>query len=117
MKKILILILSIILSSFYIIQATASNLEEKLYKNVIVTKNQIEKDYPNGKALNAKIAWIFIKYRWDKDKVNLEKLKDLLKGKIIKLENKNILRNNDKKLLNLYKNLFFRAALLTDYNL
>jgi len=117
MKKVIILIISIITSLSLLLQVNASNLEEVLYKNVIVTKNQIEKDYTNGKALNTRIAEIFIKYRWDKDKINLEKLKDLLKWKIIILENKDRITNNEKKVLNLYKNLFFRAVLLTDYNI
>ncbi|MBT3729734.1 hypothetical protein HOB94_00335 [bacterium] len=63
MKKVIILIISIITSLSLLLQVNASNLEEVLYKNVIVTKNQIEKDYTNGKALNTRIAEIFIKYR------------------------------------------------------
>jgi len=113
MKKIITLI--ILLSFFFIGNANANNLENKLYKSVTITKMQIEKDY--WKKVNEKIVSIFTNYRYEKDIKTLTKLEKLLKEKIIDFKRKNILSTKEKKKLNLYNNLFYRTSLLLRYNL
>lgn len=115
MKKIITLLVTIIISFSIINPANAGTLEKKLYKWVIVTKTQIEKDY--NEKYNEKITKIFIKFRYLKDKNTLSKLEILLKDKIIKFNSKEILSKNDKKILNLYNNLYYRTKLLLDYEL
>jgi len=115
MKKILLLIMSLLISSLVINYSYASSLENKLYKSVSITKIQIEKDY--SKNVNKKIVYIFAKYRYLKDKTTLNKLGILLKNKIRVLNKKSFLTMIEKKKLNLYNNLYYRTILLLKYNL
>lgn len=117
MKKLLVLIISIIISFSIINPSNAWNLESKLYRSVIVSKAKISKDYEKWDLYNEKISKIFIKYRYYKDKATLNKLEVLLKEKIIALNNKTILSAAERKKLNLYNNLYYRTKLLLDYNL
>lgn len=115
MKKVILLILSLLISFSVINISNASSLENKLYKSVIVSKIQIEKDY--GSAINKKIVSIFIKFRYKKDIKTLTKLATLLKEKIKNFNNISYLTKSDRKTLNLYNNLYYRTILLLDYNL
>lgn len=117
MKKILVLIVSVLISFSIINISNANSLEKKIYKKTILSKIQIEKDYTNGKEYNKKISEIFAKLRYEKNINTLWKLEILLKGKIIELNSKNILSKNERKKLNLYNNLYYRTILLLDYNL
>jgi S-adenosylmethionine synthetase len=115
MNKIITLLVSIIISLSIINPTNAGTLENKLYKWVIVTKTQIEKDY--NASYNTKIETIFIKFRYYKDRTTLNKLEALLKERIINLNTKEILSRSERKMLNLYNNLYYRTKLLLDYQL
>ena len=115
MKKIIALFNSIIISLSVINPTHAWTIDRKLYKWVIVTKAQIEKDY--SAKYNDKIAQIFINFRYLKDKTTLNKLEVLLKERIQTLNSKEILSRNERKVLNLYNNLYYRTKLLLDYEL
>ncbi len=115
MRKLIILAVTVIISFMFISSAKAGSLEKKLYKWVIVTKTKIKKDY--SEEVNSKIVNIFIKYRYLKDKKSLNKLEVILKEKIIKINSKKVLSRNDRKLLNLYNNIYYRTKLLLDYNI
>lgn len=117
MKKLIAIFISIIISLSIIYPSDAASLEKKLYKATIVTKNKIAQDYKNWDSLNKKIAQIFIKYRYNKDKVGLNKLKLLVNKNITLLNNKKSLTVNERKKLNLFNNIYYRTMLLLDYNL
>lgn len=117
MKKILVLIISIFISFSIVNQSIAWTLEKKLYRDVIITKVKIAKDYKKWDLYNKKISEIFIKFRYEKDKVGLNKLETLLKEKILELNNKTVLSGAERKKLNLYNNIYYRAILLLRYNL
>lgn len=117
MKKIIVLFISIFISFSITNTTNAWNIERKLYKQVIITKFKIKNDYRNGELYNKKIAEIFVKYRYNKDKITLNKLEVLLKNKIISLKSKSILSRAERIKLNLYYNLYFRSKLLLEYNL
>jgi hypothetical protein len=116
MRKTTLLIISLIFTLVFISSTFASiNLEKRLYKETILSSNKIKAEYTNGRELIKRISNIFIKYRSDKDKVSVQKLQNTLKPKIVALNNKTNLTRNDRKLLNLYNNLYFRTVLLLDY--
>lgn len=117
MKKITTLLISLIISFSYINNTNANNLENKLYKWVVITQFNISKDYKNGKNLNKKIETIFIKYRYLKDRKTLNNLEKILKGKLEKFNSKKTLTRLEKRKQNLYLNLYYRTKLLLDYNL
>ena len=118
MRKTTILIVSMIFALLFISSTYAStNLEKKLYKETILSSNKLKLEYPNGKLLVKKISDVFIKYRSSKDKVAVQKLQNILEPKIVKLNNKINLTRNERKLLNLYNNIYYRTILLLDYQL
>jgi CRISPR/Cas system CSM-associated protein Csm2 small subunit len=115
MKKILLLIISLLISFSFVNYTNAISLDHKLYREVTITNIQIEKDY--WKEVKEKIVTIFKKYRYEKNIETLSKLKKVLKDKIQTLNNKSILSRTERKTLNLYNNLYYRTILLLDYNL
>jgi hypothetical protein len=115
MKNVIISIISIVMFFWIINQVNAWSLEKKLYKQVIITKVQIKKDYWD--IVNLKIRDLFIQYRYLKNYKTINKLETLLKKEIIKLNTKRILYKSDKKKLNLYNNVYYRIRLLLDYQL
>ncbi len=116
MKNTIIFILIFsFLNLFNINLSHADELQNKLYRSTILTTNQVKKDY--WKEINQKIVDIFVKYRYEKDTVTLNKLEWLLKEKIRLLNSKSILTIKEKKLLNFYNNLYYRSELLLKYNL
>jgi len=117
MKKLIAIFISIILSLSIIYTSNAASLEKKLYKATIITKNKIAEDYIKWELYNKKIAKIFAKFRLDRDKVGLNKLKVLVNKNITILNNKKSLSGNDRKKLNLFNNIYYRTLLLLDYNL
>lgn len=117
MKKLIAIFISIIISLSIIFTSDAASLEKKLYKATIVTKNKIAQDYVKWDLYNKKIAKIFAKFRLDRDKVGLNKLKVLVNKNITLLNNKKSLTVNERKKLNLFNNIYYRTVLLLDYNL
>lgn len=117
MKKIFLYIFCILMVITINNNTYANNFEKKLYKEAILTTNKIVEDYKNWKNINSKIEYIFLEYRYNKDKDPAQKLQNLLKPKIIELNIKNILSRNERKTLNLYNNLYYRTVLLIDYQL
>jgi len=116
MKKILLSIISILLSFSVInISNASNNIDHKLYKKVTITNIQIKKDY--WEKVYKKIVSIFAQIRYDKDTTKLNKLKTLLVKKIKEIQNKNYLSKTDEKKLNLYNNLLYRTTLLLEFNL
>ena len=115
MKKILLLITSLLISFSFSNSTNAISLDHKLYREVTITNIQIEKDY--WKEVKEKIVTIFKKYRYNKDIETLNKLEVLLKERIQDLNNKSILSRTERKTLNLYNNLYYRTILLLNYNL
>ena len=113
MKNVIILLNFISIFFMQINQTNAWNLENKLYKQAIISKIQIKKDY--WENINSKTVNIFMIYRYLKDKKSLNKLEILLKEKIIKLNTKKVLSKIDRKKLNLYNNMYYRTKLLLDY--
>jgi len=114
-KTISLILLFITIISLSINITNADDLRKKLYRSTILTTNQVKKDY--WKTVNKKIVDIFVKYRYDRNIDALNKLETLLKSKIQWLNKKSILTSKEKKLLNLYNNLYFRAELLLKYDL
>jgi hypothetical protein len=120
MKKVLFIFITIFITIFSINitnanKTTINNVEHKLYRAVVMSTIQIKKDY--WEKINQKIVSVFIKFRYSKDITTLNKLEILLKDKIIKLNQKNILTYNEKNKLNLYTNLYYRTILVLKYNL
>ncbi|MFC1797774.1 hypothetical protein ACFLY2_00920 [Patescibacteria group bacterium] len=117
MKKIIVLVLSILISLSMVSSSNAASLENKLYKSVIISKFQISKDYKDGKSYNNKIRDVFIKMRYFKERETLNKLEVLLKERIREFNAKEVLLKNERKKLNLYNNLYYRTKLLLDFQL
>ena len=117
MKKIIAIFLTVILSLSVINWAYAWTLEMKLYKQAIVSKSQIIREYNDGKAIVNKISEIFIQYRYEKDIESLESLEIVLKEKIIELNSKNLLSRSERKTLNIYNHIYYRTKLLLEYQL
>ncbi len=117
MKKIIILLISLFISISFLNTTNADNIENKLYKWVVVTKFHINQDYTNGKSINEKIKNTFIKYRYLKDRKTLNNLEKTLKEKLVEFKSKKSLTRLEKRKENLYLNLYYRTKLLLDYNL
>ena len=117
MKKIIAILVTVILSLSVINWAYAWTLERKLYKQVILSKTKIQKEYEDWKILVKKISDIFIEYRYNKDIETLEWLEIILKEKIIILNKKDVLSRSERKTLNIYYHIYYRTKLLLDYQL
>ena len=117
MKKVIAIFISLILSLSIISWTYASSLEMKLYKQAIVSKSKIIREYKDGKDIVNKISDIFIQYRYEKDINSLESLEVVLRERIIELNSKNILSRTDRKTLNVYNHIYYRTKLLLEYQL
>jgi len=120
MKNLRSVIVLFILSIFSISSVNALNtinLEKALYKDAILSMNKITQDYQNWEEINRKIERIFILHRYNKDINAIKDLQNLLKSKIVELNSKTSLTRNDRILLNLYSNIFYRTVLLLNYQL
>ncbi|MDD2870579.1 MAG: hypothetical protein PHS49_01190 [Candidatus Gracilibacteria bacterium] len=116
MKKTIFLIISIIIVTLFIGSTYAAiNLEKKLYKDTILSTNKIKQDYSNGEIMAKKISDIFKKYRYTRNVVAVQNLQNIVRAKIIVLNKKSVLTRNDRRLLNLYNNIYYRTVLLLDY--
>lgn len=96
-------------SSWYLIKDDVNIY--KIYKETILSRHQISKDFSDWKKMNAQIEKYFISLYFTKDRkqtlIELEKkFGDILK----KYENKK-LTAKEKKVLNLVKNLYLRTIL------
>lgn len=121
MKKILILITLFVLSfaNFYSTSAESTtstgskinNTMYKLYKQAIVTRNQIQKDYSDWENINKKIEKYFISLYFTSDRTKrLKEIEKKMWDLIVKYDNKT-LNTKQEKALNIVKNLYFRAVI------
>lgn len=117
MKKIALLIISLFYSFIIYNWVQADEVEKKLYKDTILSTTKIKNDYANGSVLVDKIGKIFMKYRYNQDRATVKNLQNLVKKNIDKLTAKETLTVDEKKKLNLFKNIYFRTVLLLDYQL
>lgn len=121
MKK-YINILCILILSLFVINSTFANTTQgylinsnvsiyKIYKETILSRHQIKKDFKDWVALNNKIERFFIKVRTLNNKTQKlseleKKFWDILK----KYENKKVTLKED-KYLNIVRNLYLRTIL------
>lgn len=117
MKKTALLIVSLLFSTIIFNWVQANEVERKLYKDAILSTNQIKTDYKNGNDLTKKIEKIFIKYRYTRDTVTVLNLQKVVKKNIDLLNAKTNLTSDERKKLNLFKNIYYRTVLLLDYQL
>ncbi|MDP2089998.1 MAG: hypothetical protein Q8K30_00240 [Candidatus Gracilibacteria bacterium] len=117
MKKIALLIISLLFSSIIFTGVSAAESEAKLYKDAILSTNKIKTDYINGKDLVKKIEKAFNKFRYDKDRVKAQNIQNIVKKGIDKLNTKTNLTSDERKKLNLYNNIYYRTLLLLNYQL
>lgn len=117
MKKILsyLIIISIIVISFNNYSFASNNLDKKLYKETIISSYILKTQYSDWKRIISKIEKLFIKYRYEKDKKSATELQKVLKEKIYKLSIKKSLSRSERKMLAIYKNMYYRTVLLLDY--
>jgi len=83
----------------------------KFYKQAVLTRNQIKKDFKDWDVLNKKIEKYFININFAKDRVT--KLNDLKKKfeKILENNKSKNLNYKQEKTINLVKNLYYRTVI------
>lgn len=121
MKKIIILVslsflffINFDLSFAETSTSTSSKIDNtmyKLYKQAILTRNQIKKDYSDWEKINKKIEKYFISLYFRNDRT--AKLKEIEKkmGDLIKKYDNKKLSIKQEKALNIIKNLYYRAVI------
>lgn len=83
----------------------------KLYKQVILTRHQIQEDYTDWEKINKRIEKYFISLYFKTDRNNrLKEIEKKMGDMIIKYDNK-ILNSKQEKALNIIKNLYYRAEI------
>jgi len=117
MKKIMSLIILSIFAVwlFNYTYATSTNLDKKLYKETIISSHIIRTQYSDWKKILKNIEQAFLKYRYDRDIEKATRLQNILKERIYNLSMKKSLTRNERKMLAIYKNMYYRTVLLLDY--
>lgn len=121
MKKIIILIAFFVLSFANFDSTSAAsttstdskinNTMYRLYKQAIVTRSQIQKDYSDWEKINKKIEKYFISLYFTSDRTKrLKEIEKKMWDLIVKYDNKT-LSTKQEKALNIIKNLYFRAVI------
>ncbi len=99
-------------SNLYNITVKKPNLEMyKLYKQAILTRHQIQVDYNDWVKMNKNIEKYFISLYFKTGRTTTLRALEKKTGDLIKKYDNKILSIKQKKVLNLIKNIYYRAVI------